>query len=68
MYRVPWYTSYVRDSTALLWFSVGVAVLLISPLVKKLMHLDKLKDEELAGRAELAEPQAAGLDLAKETR
>lgn len=48
---------------------VGVAVVVISPLIKKLMHLDTLKDnEELAGQAELAEPQAAGVDIGKETR
>ncbi len=41
---------------------VGVAVLLISPLVKRMMHLSTLKDdEEVAGQAELAEPQAAGI-------
>jgi POT family proton-dependent oligopeptide transporter len=33
---------------------VGVAVLLISPLIKKLMHLDTLQDDEgLAGRDQL---------------
>ncbi|WP_373488750.1 peptide MFS transporter [Blastomonas sp.] len=41
---------------------VGVAVLVISPLIKKLMHLDTLKDAEpLAGEAELGENQAAGV-------
>ena len=35
---------------------VGVVVLLIAPFVKKLMHLDTLRDaDELAGTAELAE-------------
>jgi POT family proton-dependent oligopeptide transporter len=49
---------------------VGVLVLLLSPIIKRWMHLDTLKDSdrELAGQAELAEPQAAGLDVAKETR
>ena len=32
---------------------VGVAVLVISPLIKKLMHLDTLQDEELAGREQM---------------
>ncbi|KPF64098.1 MFS transporter [Porphyrobacter sp. AAP60] len=41
--------------------AVGVGVLVISPLIKKLMHLDTLKDDDLAGDAELAEPQAAGI-------
>ena len=40
---------------------VGVGVLLISPLIKRLMHLDTLKDERMAGDDELAEPIAAGI-------
>lgn len=41
---------------------VGVAVILISPLIKKLMHLDTLRDvDELAGYKELAENQAPGM-------
>ncbi|PKP93710.1 MAG: MFS transporter [Alphaproteobacteria bacterium HGW-Alphaproteobacteria-16] len=48
---------------------VGVGILVVSPLIKKLMHLDTLKDdEELAGQAELAEPQAAGFNTSGETR
>jgi len=46
------------------WFGigVGVAVLLVAPLVRRLMHLDLLKDDDaVAGRPELAEPQAAGV-------
>ncbi len=39
---------------------VGVAVLLVSPIVKKWMHLDTLEDEKIEGEAELGEPQAAG--------
>jgi POT family proton-dependent oligopeptide transporter len=40
---------------------VGVAVIVISPLIKKLMHLDTLKDDDdLLGSAELGEPQAGG--------
>jgi len=46
---------------------VGVAVLAISPWIKKLMHLDTLKDDDLAGRTELGEPQAAGLHPDLET-
>ncbi len=45
--------------------AVGVGVLIISPLIKKLMHLDTLKDDDLAGTAELAEPQAPGIHLGK---
>jgi POT family proton-dependent oligopeptide transporter len=40
---------------------IGVVVLLLSPLVKRWMHLDTLSDEELAGRAELAENQGPGM-------
>ena len=40
----------------------GVLVIVVSPLIKKLMHLDTLRDaEDLAGTSELAEPQAAGI-------
>ena len=46
---------------------VGVVVLLLSPFVKRLMHLDTLEDEDLAGRGELAEPQGAGLHPERET-
>ncbi len=46
------------------WIAVGVGVfmLLISPLVKKLMHLNTLSDAEpsLPGQSELGEPQAGG--------
>jgi POT family proton-dependent oligopeptide transporter len=41
--------------------AIGVAVMVAAPFVRKLMHLDKLKDDDLAGQAELAEPQAAGI-------
>ena len=46
------------------WIAVGVGVgmIVIAPLVKKLMHLDSLKDNEpsLAGQNEIGEPGAAG--------
>jgi len=49
--------------------AVGVGVLLVSPLVKKLMHLDSLRDsEELAGQSELAESQAPGMHPELETK
>ena len=47
---------------------IGVAVLLVSPFIKKLMHLDTLKDDDLAGQAELAEPIAPGMRPQAETR
>jgi POT family proton-dependent oligopeptide transporter len=51
------------------WVSiaVGVGVLLVSPLVKKLMHLDTLTDGPLAGEKEIGEPQAAGVNVRGET-
>jgi POT family proton-dependent oligopeptide transporter len=46
---------------------VGVVVLLISPFIKRLMHLDTLEDEVLAGQGELAEPQGSGSHPERET-
>ncbi len=50
------------------WYAIGigVVVLVISPLVKKLMHLDTLQDDDadaghVSGEAGLGEPQAAGV-------
>ena len=47
------------------WIAIGagVVVLLLSPIVKRWMHLDTLRDrdEGIAGTGELGEPQAAGI-------
>ncbi len=45
------------------YISIGVAVvvLLLSPIVKRWMHLDTLRDEPLEGNKEAGEPQAAGV-------
>jgi len=45
------------------WFAIaiGVGVMVVSPLIKKLMHLDTLKDDDLAGDAELGEAQEPGI-------
>jgi proton-dependent oligopeptide transporter, POT family len=45
------------------YISIGIAivVLLLSPIVKRWMHLDTLRDEPLEGNKEAAEPQAAGI-------
>lgn len=52
----------IYDQIGWIAIGVGVAVLLVSPFVKKWMHLDLLKDEDgLAGGRELGEPQAAGV-------
>ena len=44
---------------------VGVLVLLVSPLIKKLMHLDTLQDDNVAddllGSSEVGEPAAGGM-------
>ncbi len=44
---------------------VGVAVIVVSPLVKKLMHLETLRDDnvgdDLLGQSEVGEPAAAGI-------
>lgn len=53
------------------WYAIGIGIVLlfISPLIKKLMHLDTLRDnDDLAGQPELAEPQAAGVNTSTETR
>ena len=53
------------------WISIGaaVAVLALSPIVKKWMHLDTLRDRDpLAGRDELAEPAAPGMFPGAETK
>jgi POT family proton-dependent oligopeptide transporter len=41
--------------------AVGIGVVLISPLIKKLMHLDTLVDDALPGAQEIGEPAAAGV-------
>jgi proton-dependent oligopeptide transporter, POT family len=45
------------------YISIGVAVvvLLLSPIVKRWMHLDTLRDEPLEGNKEAGEPLAAGI-------
>ena len=50
--------------------AVGIGMVLISPLVKKLMHLDTLRDAEpsLAGQGEIGEPAAAGIAIDRERR
>jgi len=53
------------------WWTIGigVVVLALSPIVKKWMHLETLRDrDDLAGRAELAENQAPGMFPQAETK
>ena len=47
---------------------IGVAVLLVSPIVKKWMHLDTLEDHPMAGDGALGEPEAAGTNLSGEVK
>lgn len=48
----------------LLAVGIGAVVVVVSPLVKRLMHLDKLTDDDvsddLSGESEIAEPQGPG--------
>jgi len=47
--------------------AVGVGFVLVSPLIKRLMHLDTLRDDAvLAGGAQLAESQAPGMHPERE--
>ncbi|MCD9005722.1 peptide MFS transporter [Luteimonas sp. XNQY3] len=54
------------------WLAVGVGILmlLVSPLIRRLMHLDTLQDDEpsLAGQDGIGEPIAAGTRLDEERR
>ena len=55
----------VYETVGLYAVGIGVVVMVLSPLVKKFMHLDTLKDEnvgdDLLGQSEIGEPQAAGI-------
>jgi POT family proton-dependent oligopeptide transporter len=53
------------------WWTVGIglAVLAVSPFVKRWMHLDTLRDDDrLPGRDQLAEPAAPGMFPQAETK
>jgi proton-dependent oligopeptide transporter, POT family len=50
----------------LITVGIAAAVLLVSPLIKRLMHLDTLADDDVPGQGELAEPQAGGMHPAPE--
>ena len=63
--------TYLDVYTTVGWIAVGVgvALIVISPLIKRLMHLDTLRDEdELAGYKELGEKQAPGMFPQAETK
>jgi proton-dependent oligopeptide transporter, POT family len=48
--------------------AIGAAVMVVSPFIRRLMHLDTLRDDDLAGQGELAEPAAPGMHPERETR
>ncbi|WP_298015930.1 peptide MFS transporter [uncultured Parasphingopyxis sp.] len=62
----------IYQTIGLVAMAIGVGVILISGLVKKLMHLDTLKDDDpgddMLGQSTLAEPQGAGVDTSGEVR
>tara|TARA_A100001391_G_scaffold273_2_gene651 strand:- start:68373 stop:70001 length:1629 start_codon:yes stop_codon:yes gene_type:complete len=55
----------IYSNIGMIAIGVGVAVLLVSPIVKRWMHLDTLEDDDvgddLVGGSEVGEPQAAGV-------
>jgi proton-dependent oligopeptide transporter, POT family len=55
----------VYSNVGWLGVGVGVAVLVISPWIKKLMHLDTLRNDAIAGASEIGEPVAAGMQVGK---
>ncbi|WP_227339633.1 peptide MFS transporter [Sphingopyxis sp. P8] len=51
----------IYDQIGWITLGVSVVVLALSPIVKRWMHLDTLRDaDHIAGESELGEPQAAG--------
>ncbi|GEQ97975.1 hypothetical protein JCM17844_16120 [Iodidimonas gelatinilytica] len=59
----------VYTTIGLVAIGVGVAVMVVAPLVKRLMHLDTLKDDsELAGYEEVGEAQSPGMHPELETK
>ncbi|HLT32126.1 MAG TPA: peptide MFS transporter [Myxococcaceae bacterium] len=49
------------------WLAVGVGavMLVVSPLIRRLMHLETLKDDSPEGEKELPEPQAPAVDVSQ---
>jgi POT family proton-dependent oligopeptide transporter len=61
---------FLQTYTMFGWITIGigVAVLALSPLIRRLMHLDTLEDDDLAGQRELADPAAPGMHPEVATR
>jgi POT family proton-dependent oligopeptide transporter len=57
----------VYSTIGLYAIGFGVLVVVVSPFIKKLMHLDTLVDDGLAGQKEIGEPAAAGIHPATES-
>ncbi len=59
----------VYSTIGMVAVGAGIVTVLISPFIKRMMHLESLEnvDHAMAGQSELAEPQAAGIDTSKET-
>jgi proton-dependent oligopeptide transporter, POT family len=55
----------IYDKIGWITIGIGVVVMAVSPLVKRLMHLATLRDfdpgDDLRGQDEVGEPQAAGI-------
>jgi proton-dependent oligopeptide transporter, POT family len=60
----------VYSNVGWLAVGVGVAMIFVAPLIRRLMHLDTLKDDEpsLAGQDGIGEPIAGGTKLDQERR
>ncbi|MEM8696928.1 MAG: peptide MFS transporter [Pseudomonadota bacterium] len=62
----------VYETVGLYAVGIGVGVMLIAPLIKKLMHLDTLEDDsiddDMLGQSELGGPDAAGINTTGEVR
>jgi len=62
----------IYQTIGLVAMGVGVLVIVVSVFIKRLMHLDTLRDDnvgdDMYGQGALAEPQAAGIDTSGEVR
>lgn len=60
----------VYSTIGMVAVGAGVLTVILSPFIKRMMHLESLEnvDHAMAGEAGLAEPQAAGIDTTGETR
>ncbi|MGQ0661804.1 peptide MFS transporter [Sphingosinicella sp.] len=59
-------TLHVYNTIGWITMAIAAVVLAVSPLIRRLMHLDTLKDDQIPGQEEIGEPQAAGTHPAPE--